>query len=52
MQTDIVLEKELRVLHLDLKAAERICSTQASNRRVSSTLGRGLSIGDLRLPIQ
>ena len=48
MQADIVLERKLRVLHLDLKAAERTCFTQAANRRVSSILGGALGIGDLK----
>jgi len=48
MQADMVMEKELRALHLDMKAAERICFTQAANRRVSSTLEGGLSRRDLK----
>jgi hypothetical protein len=35
----MVLEKELRVLHLGLKAARRLSLLQATRRRVSSTLG-------------
>ena len=37
LQADMVLEKELRVLHLDLQATEETCHT-----------GYSLSIGDLK----
>jgi hypothetical protein len=36
----LMLEKELRVLHLDLKASRRGYLLQAARRRVSSALGR------------
>jgi hypothetical protein len=39
MQADLVLEKELRVLYLDLKA---------SRRRLSFHTGQNLSIEDLK----
>ena len=39
MQVDMVLGKELRLLHLDLQTAEEDCCTRPS-----------LSIGDLRRP--
>jgi hypothetical protein len=40
-QADMVLEKELRVLHLDLKATrKRKYLLQAPRRRLSITLGR------------
>ena len=41
MQVDMVLEKELRDLHLDMKVVRReICLLQAARKRLSSTLGR------------
>jgi hypothetical protein len=36
MQTDMVLEKEQRVLYLDLQATKGNCLPQAARRRVSS----------------
>jgi hypothetical protein len=40
-QIDVVLEKELRVLHLDMKVIKRgLCLLQAARKRLSSTLGR------------
>jgi hypothetical protein len=40
VQTDMELEKELRILHLDLRAARRQSLLQAARRRVSCPLGR------------
>jgi hypothetical protein len=39
MQADMVLEKELRVLHLDRKAARRDWHPQAPRRKLSSSMG-------------
>ena len=39
MPADIVLEKELRVLHLDLKVIRRDWHPQAARRKLSSTMG-------------
>ena len=39
MQVDVVLEKELRVLHFDLKAARRDWHPQAARRSLSSAMG-------------
>jgi len=47
-QAGTVLEKELRVLHLNLKAAEGDCHLQASRRGLRFPTGLSLSIGDLK----
>jgi hypothetical protein len=39
MQIDIVLEKELRVLYLDLKATRRDWHPQAARKKLSSAVG-------------
>jgi hypothetical protein len=39
MQAHMVLEEELRVLHLDLKATRRDRHPQAVRRRLSSAMG-------------
>jgi hypothetical protein len=39
IQADMVLEKELRVLHLDSKATRRDCGPRAARRKFSSTMG-------------
>jgi hypothetical protein len=39
MQTGKVLEKELRVLHLDMKATRRDWLPYAASRRLSPTMG-------------
>ena len=40
LQADMVLGKELRVLHQDPKAARRVFLLQAASRRLSSSFGR------------
>jgi hypothetical protein len=39
MQADMVLEKELRVLHLDSKATGKEWHPQTARRKLSSTIG-------------
>ena len=39
IQADMVLEKELKVLHLDLTAGRRNFHLQAAGRKLSCTLG-------------
>jgi hypothetical protein len=39
----MVLEKELRVLHLDLKSTRREWHPQAARRKLSSTVGGALA---------
>ena len=40
LQADMMLEKELRVLHLDSKATRRDFLFQAARRKLSSAMGR------------
>ena len=40
MKADMVLEKELRVLHLDLKTTRRDWHSQAARRKLFSTMHR------------
>ena len=44
-----VLEKELRVLHLDLKAAKRRLSSVGSQKETGFNTRQSLSIGDLKV---
>lgn len=51
MQVDIVVEKELRVSHLDLKAARNRQNSATSQKEELSYTGQRLSIaGDLQSP--